>query len=234
MAVRHDWDLRAVLCCDGRQLSSWARGVLDHVAAPERVLVAAELMEEIGEKDEGVPELLVVAAIPDDDLARVPLSSKMLVVILDRPAVPGNVGTLVRSADAFGVSGVVVSGHGADPYDPRSVRASTGSIFSVPVVRVPSHKEVLQWAGKARGAGVPLEIVTADEHGASSLADEELTGPLAIVVGNEGRGLSAAWREAADKSVRIPIGGSASSLNAAVAGTVVLYEAARQRGFPGR
>jgi TrmH family RNA methyltransferase len=158
----------------------------------------------------------------------------MLTVVFDRPASPGNIGTLVRSADAFGASGVIVSGHAADVYDPRSVRASTGSLFSVPVVRVPSHRAVLDWADAVRASGTGVRLVGTDEHGDVDVADVDLTLPTMLLVGNEAAGLSVAWREACDDLARIPMLGAASSLNAATAASVVLYESARQRNAAGR
>jgi tRNA G18 (ribose-2'-O)-methylase SpoU len=150
-------------------------------------------------------------------------------VVFDRPASPGNIGSIIRSADAFGADGVIVTGHAADVYDPRSVRASTGSLFGVPAVRVPSHREVMAWAAERRARGCPLRIVGTDEHGEADLFDFDLAGPTLLLIGNETKGLSTAWREACDHMVRIPMTGTASSLNAANAATAVLYEAARQR-----
>jgi 23S rRNA (uridine2479-2'-O)-methyltransferase len=150
-------------------------------------------------------------------------------VVFDRPASPGNLGTLIRSADAFGASGVIVTGHAADVYDPRSVRASTGSLFSLPVVRVPSHRPVLDWAGALRAGGLGVSVVGTDEHGAVDVADVDFTRPTLLVVGNETAGLSAAWRDACDQLARIPMLGMASSLNAAMAASIALYESARQR-----
>jgi len=144
--------------------------------------------------------------------------------VFDRPASPGNIGTLIRSADAFGAHGLIVTGHAADPYDPKAVRASTGSLFAVPVVRAASHADVIHWA-RTRA----VTIIGTDEKGEADIAGTELTGPTMIVIGNEATGLSAAWRQACDVVARIPITGAASSLNAAGAATVVLYEAARQR-----
>jgi tRNA G18 (ribose-2'-O)-methylase SpoU len=135
----------------------------------------------------------------------------------------------VRSADAFGAAAVIVTGHAADPYDPRSVRASTGSIFALPVIRADAPRPVLDRVAELRRDGLPLEIVGTDEHGAVDVADHDLTGPRLLLIGNETGGLSAGWRDAADVTVRIPITGAASSLNAATAATVVLYEAVRQR-----
>jgi tRNA G18 (ribose-2'-O)-methylase SpoU len=97
-------------------------------------------------------------------------------------------------------------------------------------VRAAAHREELDWVAGLRAAGLPVRLVGTDEGGAVDLAAYPLTGPVVLLVGNETSGLSAAWREAADALVRIPIGGAASSLNAATAGAVVLYEAARQRG----
>lgn len=223
LAVRHRWPIRALLYPIGRSLSDWARGVLGAPAVSgDRIALPPELLAELAGKDEDGTELVAVAAQAADDLARIPVGDRFLGVVLDRPTSPGNVGTIIRSADAFGAAGVIVTGHGADPYDPRAVRASTGSLFALPVVRAPAPAAVL-----AALPGIP--VIGTDESGTVDLADHDLTGPAVVVIGNETTGMSSAWREACATVVRIPIGGAASSLNAANAATVVLYEAARQR-----
>ena len=218
LAVEHGWPVRTLIYDLSRPLSAWARGVLD-AADATRVAMAPDLLRELSEKDEDAPELIAVAEIPADDLSRI---SADLVVVADRMSSPGNIGTLVRSADAFGAQGVIVTGHAADPYDPKSVRASTGSLFAIPVVRQPGPAEVATWADG-------VTIVGTDEKGEAGIADVDLTGPVLLVIGNETTGLSSGWREACDVMAAIPITGAASSLNAAAAATVVLYEAARQR-----
>ncbi|HEX5203335.1 MAG TPA: RNA methyltransferase [Actinoplanes sp.] len=228
MAVTHGWRIRELLYDAEAALSGWARETLAEVRA-ETFAVSRELMHELGGKADAVPELLAVVAMPADDLGRIPCDPSMLVVVFDRPASPGNIGTLIRSADAFGASGVIVTGHAADVYDPRAVRASTGSLFGLPVVRVPAHQAVLSWVGDVQAAGVGLRVVGTDENGEREAAAYDFTGPTLALIGNETAGLSAAWRAACDELVRIPMVGTASSLNAAAAGTVVLYEAARQR-----
>lgn len=187
--------------------------------------MSPELLAELSEKTEG--ELLAVVEMPDDDLDRIRVTGDFLAVVLDRPANPGNIGSIIRSADAFGAGGVVVTGHAADTYDPRSVRASTGSLFALPVVRTPSHCEVAAWLTAQRGHRIA--IVGTDEHGEHNVFDFDFTRSTLLVVGNEATGLSGGWRELCDHLVKIPMTGAASSLNAANAATAVLYEIARQR-----
>jgi TrmH family RNA methyltransferase len=237
LAAEHGWPLRQLLHPDpaDRRLSSWARALLDRYRE-QSVAVSADLLAELGDRDGGgdttAPELIAVGGIPPDGLDRLAAGPDFLGVAFDRPTNPGNIGTLIRSADAFGAHGLVITGHAADVYDPKSVRASTGSLFRLPVTRAATPAEVRDWALAQRAAGTPVRIVGTDEHGDTSVADCDLTGPVLLVVGNETAGMSRAWRELCDETVSIPIGGAASSLNAASAGTLMLYETARQRGFP--
>ena len=225
LAARFGWPFRALLYDADRALSGWARDLLRDVPAVQ-VAMAPDLLAELGEKGEGPPELIAVIGMPNDDLHRISVGPSFLGVVLDRPASPGNVGSIVRSADAFGADGVIVTGHAADVYDPRAVRASTGSLFARPVVRCPSHREVMAWV---RAQPYPIIVTAADEHGEVNVFDHDFTQPTLLLVGNEATGLTAAWRELCDGTVRIPITGAASSLNAANAATTILYEITRQR-----
>jgi len=228
MAIQAGWEIRELLYNADANLSTWARQTLDQLRTT-RIAVAGELMHELGAKADSAPELLAVVGMPDDDLDRIAIGTDLLVVVFDRPTSPGNIGTLIRSADAFGVQGVIVTGHSADVYDPKSVRASTGSLFSLPVVRVPSHRPVLDWITELRDRDVDARLVGTDENGDLDIAEYDFTAPTVVLVGNETTGLSSAWRDACDHLVRIPMAGTASSLNAATAASVVLYESARQR-----
>ena len=233
LAAEFGWRFTALIHLAGLPLSGWAENLLDSVDAV-RVSMAPGLLAELGEKAEGSTELVAVVEMPGDDLDRIEAGRDFLGVVLDRPASPGNIGAVIRSADAFGADGVIVTGHAADVYDPRSVRASTGSLFALPVVRSPSHREVAAWLAARRARGCPIALVGTDEHGDRDVFDFDFTQPALLLVGNETAGLSSAWRELCDAVVSIPISGAASSLNAANAATVVLYEIARQRILAGR
>jgi tRNA G18 (ribose-2'-O)-methylase SpoU len=226
LALEHGWQLSALLYPTGRRLSKWASEVLD-TAHATTVAMDPDLLAELGDRDDDTaPEMIAVARLPPDDLDRVPVPEDFLGVVFDRPTSPGNIGTVIRSADAFGAHGVIIAGHAADVYDPRAVRASTGSLFALPVVRADSAAKVLEWI---RAQPVTVHLVGTDENGTAVVDRHDLTGPTLLVVGNETAGMSNAWRSVCDDVLSIPIGGAASSLNAANAASIVLYEVARQR-----
>jgi 23S rRNA (uridine2479-2'-O)-methyltransferase len=224
VAVERGWPIASLLHPDGRRLSEWARGLLDSGVAAERVAVAPELWLELSDRDDP-SELLAVLEVPDDDLGRI---RPGVAVVFDRPSSPGNLGSVIRSADAFGADGVVVTGHAADPYDPRSVRASQGALFALPVVRAGGGAEVDAWLERS-GA----RVVGSSAHGDVPLAEADVGGDLVLVIGNEAKGMSAAWRERCDEVVAIPAAGVAGSLNVAAAAAILLYEVRRRRSAGG-
>lgn len=236
-ALTANWPMEALLVNADVALSDWARGVSTHTSIPV-VSTPAALLATLAEHEDA-PEVVAVATMPDDGLDRIRPGDRSstvgngspragLVLVLDRPTQPGNIGSLVRSADAFGVDAVIVCGHAADPYDPAAVRASTGSLFALPVLRVPSPGPVIDWA-QALGLQVVGTDEGSDDAPAIPLERVDLSRPTLLVVGNETRGMSSAWRAAAGVTAAIPMGGTASSLNAAAAGAIVLYETDRQR-----
>lgn len=227
IALSKGWALEIALVNSRTRLSQWASEVTQSARAT--VLVEPSLLAELAEKPGADVELIGVVQTPVDSLHRIPIDQTFNGVLFDRPTQPGTIGTLLRSIDALAGSGLVVSGHAADLYDPKSVRASTGSIFAVPSVRVPSPQSVLEWVEGSRADGVGVKIVATDEEGDCSLWDFDFTQPVLTLIGNETTGLSRAWREAADATVKIPMQGSASSLNAATAASLMLYEISRQR-----
>ena len=227
-ALAAGWSIRAFAFPRGRQLSRWASSILAMSRAESHLEIDQSLFETLSEKDDA-SELLAVVAMQPDTVERLPVRRGMVVVVVDRPASPGNLGTLIRSCDAFGASGVIVTGHGVDLYDPATIRSSVGSFFAVPCIALPSHREVAAWLADVRRSHEALRIVGTDEGGSRPLREYAWPSEAVIVVGNEASGLSHAYRELCDDIVSIPMTGTASSLNAAVATSIVLYEFASHR-----
>ena len=222
-ALAGGWTVRSFAYPRDRQLSRWATDILEASTADSHLAVAPALFDQISEKEES-SELLAVVATRPDSLDRIPQRAGMLVVVVDRPGSPGNLGTLIRSCDAFGADGVIISGHGVDLYDPVTIRASVGSFFAVPSVALPSHKEVGEWVSGLRQSYPGLTLVGTSARASSELRDFAWGTEVVLLVGNEATGLSHAYREMCDAVVRIPMRGTATSLNAAVATSIVLYE----------
>jgi 23S rRNA (uridine2479-2'-O)-methyltransferase len=222
-ALAGGWIVRSFAYPRDRQLSRWATDILDASTADSHLAVAPALFDQISEKEES-SELLAVVATRPDSIDRIPQRAGMLVVVVDRPGSPGNLGTLIRSCDAFGADGVIVSGHGVDLYDPATIRASVGSFFAVPSVALPSHREVGEWVSGLRQSYPGLTLVGTSARASSELRDFTWGTEVVLLVGNETNGLSHAYREMCDAVVRIPMRGMATSLNAAVATSIVLYE----------
>lgn len=144
--------------------------------------------------------------------------------VLDRLQDPSNLGAIMRTASACGACGVVVSEGTVDPFNDKAVRSSASTLFSTGLARVTSVPDFVQQLRLSH-----IRVVALDASGGRCHFDEDLTGPLALVVGNEGTGISHDVLQTVDSIVSIPMPGRAESLNAAVAISIVAYEAVRQR-----
>lgn len=172
---------------------------------------------------EGPDGLLAVVPAIADDLDRLRLTASPLVLVCAGLEKPGNLGAILRTADAAGVEAVIAADAVTDWGNPNVVRASKGTVFSVPVGSGTTD-EVLAWI-----SGRGLRIVAATPEARDLVTEADLTGPVAITVGAEQAGLSADWLGRADVRVRIPMFGRADSLNVSTSAAIVTYEAVRQR-----
>jgi 23S rRNA (uridine2479-2'-O)-methyltransferase len=227
-ALAAAWRIRAFLFSRERQRSEWAEKVLAESPAETHYELPASLFDTLSRKQEP-SELLAIVAMPADDLGRIRIHHGLRVVVFDRPASPGNLGTLVRSCDCFQVDGLVLAGHGVDLYDPDTISATTGSFFALPIVRVGGPPDLRTWLAELRERLPDLAVVGSSAKATSELATHDFGRPTVLVIGNETRGMSGPFRELCEEIVQIPIAGSATSLNVACAATVLLYELDRQR-----
>ena len=228
-ALQYRWNIQALVYSREKRLSDWAEAVLRDSQAPQHYELPLALMKKLSQKEE-TSELLAVAAMAEDRLERIPEQEPLLAVVFDRPNNPGNLGTIIRTCDAMGANGLVITGHAVDLYDPETIRATTGSFFAVPVIRQPSQNELLPWLDGLRQRHEQLQIVGTSARASQPIQEYDFTRPTVLLIGNENHGLSEAYRSLCDAMVTIPMaGGSASSLNAACATAILLYEVTRQR-----
>ena len=186
------------------------------------VQVAPHLLEKMAyrERPEG---LIAIAQMRRHTLADIPLFPDGFYLVAEAVEKPGNLGSMLRSADAAGVDGMIICNKSTDIYNPNVIRASTGALFSVPLAEATSQ-EAFDWLKANK-----IPMLAATPHAEGLYTDVDMTGPVAIVVGTEQYGLTDLWMNHADLPVRIPMLGKIDSLNVATATTILLYEAARQR-----
>ncbi|BBY10505.1 RNA methyltransferase [Mycobacterium marseillense] len=175
--------------------------------------------------------LVAVCDMPATGLDGVLAGSPRLIAVAVEISEPGNAGTLIRLADAMGASGVILGGHSVDPYNGKCLRASAGSIFSIPVVVAPDTLGALE---AMRAAGLQALATTVDGEQRLDEAGELLGGPTAWLFGPESHGLPSEIASAADHRLRIPMSGGAESLNVASAAAICLYASARALKLPTR
>jgi TrmH family RNA methyltransferase len=187
-----------------------------------RVEVSDEIILRISDTESSQGIVALVAPNPGK-FRELVVSGKSLIVACDGIQDPGNLGTIIRVADAAGADAVVMLPGTCDPLSPKTVRATAGSIFNIPVI-ICGYSEFLEYVTLKM-----LDLIVTDIRARRSLYESDLSRPVAFVFGNESRGVSEVLRSKAIESVKIPIPGKAESLNVAIAAAICLYEAVRQR-----
>jgi TrmH family RNA methyltransferase len=223
-ALECGWEIESLFVCPERFLGTSEEQLIESARAQGAQVFACSppVFDKISYRDR--PDgLLAIAPQRRLTLDQLPRKPNPLWVVAEAIEKPGNLGTILRSADAVGADGVLVCDPQTDLYNPNVVRASVGTLFSVPTVTC-SSREALDWLRQQR-----VRVVAATPHATQLHTETDLSGPIAIAFGTEQLGLSALWMKQADLPVRLPMKGLADSLNVAMAATVLLYEVLRQR-----
>jgi TrmH family RNA methyltransferase len=218
-AIRSGVALKTVFVSERRALPSRLPRGVDVLRLSDEVFASAVETQ----TPQGVAALIVP---PVHGLEHIVVGAAPLILIACGLQDPGNLGTLVRSAEAFGASGLVTTPGTVSAWNQKALRASAGSAFRLPVVTATSE----EIAGLKRRGVRLVAAVGAEATGVVAARDWDFCKACAVMIGNEGAGLAEEWLAIADARVMIPCPGSVESLNAAVAGSLLLYEASRQRG----
>lgn len=169
--------------------------------------------------------LLGICSYKNLDLENLPLVKDGLYVIVETLEKVGNLGNILRTSDAAGIDGLIICEKKTDIYNPNVIRSSTGAVFSVPIAEA-TREEVINWLKKAS-----IKILASTPQTDKIYSNVNMTGAIAIALGSEAEGLSKEFLKEADELIKIPMKGTADSLNVASTAAILLFEATRQRGF---
>jgi len=243
-ALRHGLEAEAVLVSDSgeRHLENILRAASDSETGIARSRVLRTTDKIFGsasgtEAPQGVAALFrqptwdfaQILGLSDSEADSGSGTSAPLVLVIAGVQDPGNVGTILRSAEAFGATGVVATRGTADPWSPKALRASAGSALRLPLLRDMSIPILLTQFRVSKIKIIAAGMPASKESEASGLPGPDLREPVAIFIGNEGAGLANEMESAADAHISIPMAAAVESLNAGIAASIILYEAARQR-----
>lgn len=226
-AVQGGWKIDQLFICSDLFLGSNEKALIHQLESSGTLLTTTTdtVFKKFSYRDrpDGLLAIAPQKKITFSDLNQYKSPSTPFFVVAEAIEKPGNLGTILRSSDAVGVSGLIVCDKCTDIFNPNVVRASVGTLFSVPTIES-SSEETIEWLRTNQ-----IKILAATPHATHTFTEVDLTGPIAIAVGTEQLGLSQRWLQQADLQVKIPMKGMADSLNVAMATTLLLYEVDRQR-----
>lgn len=217
--------LTRIIIYDYDALSDWAKNVIRENENVPLLEMPFSMYKTLCDREEPV-ELIATAEKKEYPLETLSLPPEPFILIFDRPSDYGNFGSIIRSADAFGVDAVFVVGHGIDWYDSKAIRASLGAVFRKPVLQIQSMSELEEWLRRQKEKS-GMVIAGTDSTGSVSVSRRRLMRPVSIILGNEAKGMSVALKTLCDEIISIPMCGDVNSLNVACAGTVFLWEVFR-------
>lgn len=225
-AISNNWEIEAFIYSSNTNLSSWAKSVINK--ANYNYIISPLLMSELSDKS-NISEILAIIKMKKQ--YEINYSKKPIFLLVDRPSKKGNLGTIIRSADALNVEHIFYSGHSVDIYDHEVITASMGSFFKLPMTFIQSNNSFEELITKLKKEYDNLKVVATSLQSSERLQDYNFNIPVLLLIGNETDGLCKFYNEHADASVKISMRNGIDSLNIACATTACLYEINRQRNF---
>jgi TrmH family RNA methyltransferase len=209
-------------------VSHRAQSLVDQVGPTQRLALSGEVFCSLSDRDN--PQgIAATVRIEDRPLGAIPIGEDMLVIVAYQLRDPGNLGSIIRTADAAGASGVIIVGPSVDLYDPQAVRATMGSLFALPIVRLEASEPLSAWYKGIRTEGLPLLVAATSAHGQQISFEADLSQPVILLVGSERHGLPGPVQAGADTVLGLPMRGRATSLNVSAATAALVFEIIRQR-----
>ena len=220
-AINANMEITRIIVRNDIALSDWGKDTIKRYSHAKTIEMSDALYEKLSDKV-NPPEMLATAKIKSYATNDI-IDEHPFIVLFDRPSDCGNLGSVIRSANAFGVSGIFILGHGIDIYESKVIRASLGSIFFTKIVQMESM-EILEKYIESQKTRNNMEIIGTDSNGTVSLKNYEPKRPIMLIIGNESKGMSKKLIEICDKIIKIPMEGNVNSLNVSCAASIMMWE----------
>jgi TrmH family RNA methyltransferase len=214
-------EITRIIIKDIYTLSDWGKNVIKKYEDKKIIELSKELYNTLCDK-ENPSELLVTAQIKQNKLEEFDTKNPFI-LLFDRPSNYGNLGSIIRSANAFNIDAIFIMGHGIDIYEPKVIRASLGSIFLTKIINIESM-EILEKYIQEQKTKNNIRIIGTDSTGDISIKNEKLNKPIMVIIGNEAKGMSIWLKKLCDKIIKIPMEGNINSLNVSCAASIVMWE----------
>lgn len=230
-AIEKGWYIKSFIYGEGK-LSDWAKDILQNTSTEVNYRLYNNLLNELSSKTD-TSELIAIVQMRENEkiMKTLEIKDSTFIVLFDRPSNKGNLGTLIRSCDAFGVDLLILTGHSVDLYDPDVITSSMGSFFNLRVVRISDNNALSQLLENAKREQPDFKLVGTTAHHEEAIDAVELSLPMMLMVGNEAMGLNKTYKAMCDRLCTIPMDkdAKASSFNVSCAASIVMYEITRQR-----
>ena len=223
-ALKFGWEIKYWIYT-AQTLSNWSIKMIKEHPAEYNYCFTEELIAEISSKEKP-SELMAVLKMKKQ---KIKPSINPFIIVCDRVSKKGNLGSIIRSADAFGCDGIIITGHSVDIYDPEVIRSSVGSYFAVKVEHIDNNKDLIERFTEWKQLFPEIKFIATDENANQNINEIDFKTPCILLVGNETHGLSNFYLELADTMAKIPMVGNATSFNLACATSIFIYEAFLQR-----
>jgi len=220
-AINSNIEITRIIVKETDALSNWGKNIIERYKDVKVIEMSNKLYNELTDKTDP-SEMLITAKITPNTLDEIQRENPFI-ILFDRPSDYGNLGSIIRSANAFKADGLFIIGHGVDIYESKVIRASMGSIFFTKIVTIESVETLAEYIKKQKMKN-NMEIIGTDSTGTVSIKDFKIKRPVMVIIGNEAKGMSIKLKELCDKTVKIPIEGNVNSLNVSCAASIIMWE----------
>ena len=220
-AINANIEITRIIIKNMTVLSEWGKDVIRQNNNAKIIEMSNILFNKLADKT-NPSEMLITASIKQNEISDIN-NENPFIIVFDRPSDYGNLGSIIRSANAFNVDGIFIIGHGIDIYESKVIRASLGSIFFTKIMVIKSMEVLLEYI-RIQKEKNNMEIVGTDSDGTLSIKECKINRPIMVIIGNEAKGMSIGLKEICDKIIRIPIEGKINSLNVSCAASIIMWE----------